>query len=213
MNIPLNAQVEYTDGVCWHVVGRSEFVLINPIIDQVTHLVVKEDESPNSEYVVPLEVVTETTADTIRLNCTRAEMEKMKPFIKTQFVEKKLAEYSEYRGGPYGMGSYYMPYVTSDITVSVPVERQQIPKGELAVHRGTHVQATDGQVGKVDEFVINPENIITHIVMREGHLWGRKDVIIPVSALGETRDDTVFLTLDKQQVESLPSFAVHRHWS
>ena len=52
MEIPLNAQVECTDGVC----GHSEYVLINPVIDQVTHLVVKEDAVPNTEYIVPVEV-------------------------------------------------------------------------------------------------------------------------------------------------------------
>ena len=38
MEIPLQAQVECTDGLC----GRSVYVLINPVTDQVTHLVVKE---------------------------------------------------------------------------------------------------------------------------------------------------------------------------
>ncbi len=38
-------------------------------------------------------------------------------------------------------------------------------------------------------------------------------VIIPLSALGETHEDTVFLNLDKQQIESLPAFPVSRRWS
>ena len=81
--------------------------------------------------------------------------------------------------------SFYKPYVTPDITVEVPVEHLQIPPGELAVRRGTRVEATDGYVGKVDEFVVNPDNgHITHLVMREGHLWGKKDVTIPLSAMG-----------------------------
>ena len=80
------------------------------------------------------------------------------------------------------------------------------------MHRGMPVEAIDGRVGRVDEFVVNPENgHITHLVMREGHLFGKKDVIIPVSALGETREDTVFLNLDKHQVEALPAFPIHRH--
>ncbi len=108
---------------------------------------------------------------------------------------------------------YYMPYVTREVTLRVPVEYQQIPPGELAVQRGTRVEATDGFVGHVDEFVVNPDNgHITHLVMREGHLWGQKDVMIPVSALGETRPDTVFLKLDKHQIGSLPAFPVHRRW-
>jgi hypothetical protein len=49
--------------------------------------------------------------------------------------------------------------------------------------------------------------------MREGHLWGQKDVIIPLSEMGDTREDTVFLKLDKHQIEALPTFPVHRHWS
>ncbi len=66
----------------------------------------------------------------------------------------------------------------------------------------------------VDEFVVNPENgHITHLVMREGHVWGQKDVIIPISAMGEPRQDIVFLKLDKRQIETLPTFPVHRRWS
>jgi hypothetical protein len=215
MEIPLQAQVECSDGAC----GRSVYVLINPVLDQVTHVVVREDSSPNTEYIVPVDVVSETIADTIRLRCSKAELEKMDPFIKTTFIEEKVPMMNYgYGGGMYGMGSYYyMPYVTPAMTVQVPVEHQQIPPGELAVRRGTRVEATDGYVGHVDEFVVNPENgHITHLVMREGHLWGQKDVIIPLSAMGDPRkesEDTVFLKLDKHQIESLPTFPLHRRWA
>ena len=215
MQIPLNAQVECTDGVY----GRSAFVLIDPVVDQVTHLVVKEDLSPNTEYIVPVDFVTETIAGTIRLRCSKAELEKMDPFIKTKFIEEKMPEmFSRYGYGGYGMGSlFYMPYAAPNITAYETEEIQQIPPGELTVHRGTPVEATDGYVGKVDEFVVHPETgHITHLVMREGHLWGKKDVIIPLSALkpmGETYEDTVFLNLDKQQIASLPTFPLHRRWS
>jgi sporulation protein YlmC with PRC-barrel domain len=212
MEIPLDAQVECTDGV----VGRSECVLINPIIDQVTYLVVKEDSSPNTEYIVPVDLVGETITDTIQLRCSMAELEKMDPFIKTTVIEEKVPERIDtYRGGITGRGSfYYLPYVTPERTVYESEENQQIPPGDLAVRRGTRVEATDGYVGHVDEFVVNPENgHITHLVMREGHLWGQKDVIIPLSAMGDTREDTVFLKLDKHQIESLPTFPLHRRWS
>jgi hypothetical protein len=209
MEIPLNAQVECTDGVY----GRSEYVPIDPVTDQMTHLVVKRDAHPHVEYLVSVDFVTETIADTIRLICSKAELEQMTPFIKMEFVEEKALDYAGYRGGIAGMGSYYyMPYVTSEIRV--PVGHQQIPPGELAVHRGARVEATDGYVGHVDEFVVNPENgHITYLVMREGHLWGKKDVIVPLSALGETRQDAVVLNLNKRQIELLPTFPVHRRWS
>ena len=59
MEIPLNAQVECTDGVC----GRSVYVLIDPLLDEVTSLVVKETSSPNMEYIVPVDVISATIAN------------------------------------------------------------------------------------------------------------------------------------------------------
>lgn len=211
MEIALQAQVECTDGVC----GRTAYVLINPVVEQVTHLVVRENAFPYTEYIVPVDLVTETITDTLQLRCSKADLEKMDPFVQTTFVEDKAPYFNQGFNGAYGMGNYYYwPYVSSGSPMYVAVEHQQIPPGELAVRRGTRVEATDGYVGKVDEFVVNPENgHITHLVMREGHLWGQKDVIIPLSAMGETREDTVFLKLDKHQIESLPTFPLQRHWS
>jgi hypothetical protein len=60
MEIPLNAQIECTDGIC----GLSTFVLINLVMDGVTHLVVKENESPNEEYIVLVDLVKETLTNT-----------------------------------------------------------------------------------------------------------------------------------------------------
>ena len=212
MEIPLQARVECTDGVC----GHSVYVLINPVAEKVTHLVVIEDSSPYTEYIVPVEFVSATIVDTIQLRCNKAELEKMDRFIQTEFVEEKVPNGNFLAGnGMYGMGSYYyLPYVTSDGKAYEFVKTQQIPPGELAVHRGTRVEAKDGYIGKVDEFVVNPKNgLITHLVMREGHPWGKKDVIIPLSAMGKTLDGTMFLKLNKHQIESLPTFPVHRRWS
>jgi hypothetical protein len=212
MEIPLQAQVECTDGIC----GRSIYVLIDPLIEQVTHLVVKENSPPNTEYVVPVDVISATIADTIRLSCNKAELGQMKPFVKTEFVESKVPVRNvEFAGGMYRMGSYYfIPYVAPETTIQVPVDHLQIPPGELAVRRGTRVEATDGFVGKVDEFVVNSKTgHITYLVMREGHLWGQKDVIIPISAMDDNGDDTLFLNIDKHQIESLPTFPVHRLWA
>lgn len=211
MEIPLQAQVECTDGAC----GQSEYVLIDPVVKRVTHLVVKEASSPHTQYIVPVDVVSATIAGTIQLRCSKAELEKMDPFVQTEFVEEKTPYLYGSSADGYFMGTYLLwPYVTSEKAEYVPVEHRQIPPGELAARRGTRVEATDGYVGHVDEFVVNSENgHITHLVMREGHLFGQKDVIIPLSAVSDAREDSVFLNLNKDQIESLPTFLVRRPWS
>jgi hypothetical protein len=38
-------------------------------------------------------------------------------------------------------------------------------------------------------------------------------LIIPHSAMRDTRADFVFLKLDKDQIESLPTFSLHQRWA
>jgi sporulation protein YlmC with PRC-barrel domain len=86
------------------------------------------------------------------------------------------------------------------------------PAGELAIRRGARVEAVDGHAGRVDEFLINPENDhITHLVMREGHLWGQKDVTIPMSQIDRFADNTVYLKLNKQEIEELLTIPVQHN--
>jgi hypothetical protein len=209
MEIPLNAHVECTDGVF----GRSIFVLINPVLDELTHIVVKENSS-SSEYIVPIEFVSNSSDETITLRCNKAQLRMMDPFIKKQYIENKVP-YTDSRASnmAYGMGTFYWPYVTADRKVNVSVEQRAIPPEELAVRRGARIEATDGYIGKVDEFLVDQEKChITHLVLREGHLWGQKEVVIPISAMKETQEETVFLNLSKHQVESLPSYPLNRRW-
>ncbi len=66
------------------------------------------------------------------------------------------------------------PYVTPE-AYDITLENEHIPVDELAIRRGASVEATDDRLGRVDEFLINPINdTITHLVLREGHLWGQK---------------------------------------
>jgi len=63
----------------------------------------------------------------------------------------------------------------------------------------------------VDEFLINPINdTISHLVLREGHLWGQKNITIPLSQIDRIDENTVWLKLDKQSIEALPAIPIHR---
>jgi sporulation protein YlmC with PRC-barrel domain len=83
-----------------------------------------------------------------------------------------------------------------------------VPAGEVEVRRGEHVHATDGAIGRVQGVVVDPsDHSVTHVLLDEGHLWGKKRVAIPISAVTRV-DDGVHLTLSKQEVEDLPAVEV-----
>ena len=77
--------------------------------------------------------------------------------------------------------------------------------GEDEVFRGDHVHATDGDIGHVLGFVVEAgSGRVTSILLREGHLLGRRTVLIPRSAVAEVGADGFRLNITREQVRHLP---------
>jgi sporulation protein YlmC with PRC-barrel domain len=105
----------------------------------------------------------------------------------------------------------FEPYVA--LETEVLVEEQKIPPGELAISRGNEVHASDGRIGTADEFVVDRgTGDITHLVLREGHLWEKRDITIPVSQIRKSGDNEIYLKLSKKEIAKLPSVPVFRIW-
>ena len=204
MDIPINVDVMCAGKPC----GRSTYLIVNPVNEHITHLVVAEKAFPNIERLVPVDRILESTPKSIQLRCSQADLSGMDAFDETDFIKAGQLEVSL----PYSVPYEVWPYAMYD-AMPVPFEHEHIPAGEIAIRRGTPVEATDGEVGKVDEFLVDPENdVITHLVLREGHLWGKKDVTIPVSEINRIAEEAVYLKLDKEAIEELPTVPVRRKW-
>ena len=209
MDIPLNVDVKCADGPC----GRSSTIILNPISMEITHVVVKDQQE---EYLVPLELITESTPTAIQLRCRVDELTKLERFVRMQFLGSEEIDLEEdLRRTATESDANYWPYNSLDDNyVEMYGQVEQIPHHELAIHRGAHVEAANGYIGQVDEFIVNPtNNHITHLVLRRGHLWGRKDISIPVKEIDYIEQDTVHLTLDKDAIKALPAVTVRRQAS
>ena len=80
-----------------------------------------------------------------------------------------------------------------------------VPLGEVQIRHGDHVHATDGEIGRVEGLVIDPDNHqVTHVLLQDGHLWGHKEVAIPIGAVTDA-EIGIRLNLSKEQVENLPA--------
>ncbi len=199
-DIPIKAKVECTDGSC----GKSTNVIVNPVSHKVTHLVVQDKSLPdNATRLVPASKVANVTPQQITLNCAKAEVAKMSPFIVSNFIRESAP------GKAYASGdAYTSEYVIND-TAYDDIPEENIPEGELALHSGMHIEASDGKVGKLNVLVLDPTSgDITHLLLREGHLWGKKDVAIPVSAIDFCDAKTVYLKLDKAAIKALADASV-----
>lgn len=192
MDIPLNVKVYCVDGAC----GQSKEVVLDRKTEEVTHLVVKQKSAPHTELLVPIDLIAQATPQVIRLRCAKGELAGLQPFLKTEVIEQKIPHYVS--------NPWLMPDEVPE-TKWITVKREAIPPGEVAVRQGARVEAADGRVGRLDEFVVDPgTEQVTHLIMREGHLWGQREVTIPVSEIDHLEENTIYLKLGKKQVGSLP---------
>ena len=100
------------------------------------------------------------------------------------------------------------PYVTPARRI-ISDTHATLSSQELAIRRGTRVRATDGRIGQVSEFLIDPTSLyVTHLVLREGLPWDRKYITIPVSEIDRIEEDILYLHLDKKAVRALPTIPI-----
>jgi len=211
MDIPSDAEVRCTDGAG----GRSTSLIVNLVTKEIAHLLVEAKDSFHDEHLVPLSLIEESGTEYIQLRRSRGELASCDPFVKSEFLHLDCSGQFGYFPPEYDLDfdSVAMwPYLEADWEASgMYVGIEQIPVGELGIHRGAQVDAIDGHIGHVDAFVVNPENNhITHLVLREGHIWGEKDVTIAVADIQRIGDDVVYLKQDRRTLHNLPGIPVRR---
>ena len=185
----IGADVSCTDGAC----GEVSRLIVDPAADTVTHLVVEPGHRHGHGRLVPVSLV-DTSTGQIRLRCTKAEFENLDPAEETLQLPEEYPTTTFVGGYDPALSTGRRQYVTED----------SVPLGEVEVRPGEHVHATDGHIGQVQGFVIDPaSHHVTHALLQEGHLWGRKEVAIPISAVTHV-DDGIWLSISKQQVQDLP---------
>ncbi len=210
LDIRINASVACTDGDAGHI----QALVVNPVQKALTHIVVGKHESDQwSQHLVQINVVQEASPDQVQLTCTLAELADMEPFVEHRYIgpdeiDSTIPDYVSMEAG-----EYMSPYTVDMYQGGIDVGIEAIPHGELAIHRGANVEATDGKIGHVGEFVVEPESgHITHIVLKKGHLWRKREIAVPVSHVRRVLDDDVFLDLDKDAVNALPEPSLVRQY-
>jgi sporulation protein YlmC with PRC-barrel domain len=194
--------------------GEVTRVILDPDSRSVTHLVIEPGHGGEVGRLVPLDLVAQTAGE-IRLSCTLAEFGRLDP---AEDVELDADSYGGGYGEPasvqgYGnVGGMGVGGSASGLGIGMgtghhrrTIVTNAVPLGEAEVARHEHVHALDGEIGQVEGFVVDPaSHQVTHVLLQEGHLWGRKEVAIPISAVTAV-DDGIRLNLTKKQVEDLPS--------
>src|ERR1700679_4045414 len=212
----IGTEVSASDGP----VGKVSRVVVNPVAKALTHLVVETGRGRGPSRLVPLDLVSGDGSGSgeVQLLCTKAEFDNLEPAEETKFIPRTTS-FGSFGAGdvlswPYygaagiggldGIGGAGGMGTEDGSAVPRRVTYDTVPVGEVSVRRGQPVLATAGAIGHVQGLVVPPESgHVTHVLLQEGHLWGRKEVAIPISDVDTTVDGTQ-LKIAKQAVQDLP---------
>ena len=215
MRLDLGTKVQCSDGD----LGELADIVIDPTTRQVTHVVVEPHHKLYTSRLVPIELVRGGEGEPIVLECTLDEAGKLEHAEEIAYL--RLGEFpvedpkwdvqvTEMLALPYDQG-LDMPtagVLTYDRGVDVRYER--VPKGEIEIRRRSPVtSADDHSIGHVDGLVVDEGHVVA-MVLEHGHLWGKREITIPIGAVDQVDADGVSLTITKDQVEALAPVRVHR---
>ncbi|QMU77002.1 PRC-barrel domain containing protein [Streptacidiphilus sp. PB12-B1b] len=209
----IGARVHCQDEDC----GRLDRVVIDPVGKRLTHLVVDPRHGQGNKRLVPIDLVdpAATTADDVRLRCSLDGFEALDPAEETDFAPgtgelgyepEQMVSLPYYGLGAGGVG-IGDPGLMSPLNPA-PVVYDRVPAGEVQIRRGDRIEATDGEIGKVKGLVVDPQDGgVTHVLLAEGHLWGRKTVAVPIRSV-TCAAGGVTVALTKKELEDLPPVPV-----
>jgi hypothetical protein len=198
----IGTEATCTNGIC----GELSRVVVDPVARSVTHLVVEPKHRPGPPRLVPLDLV-DAAAGSIRVRCTLSAFDELDAAEEVHFLPGSIG----YAG--YGPGqALFWPYYSGRMGVGVgmgevseAITYDTLPVGDVAVRRGEHVHAVDGDIGRVQGLVMDRgDRRVTHVLLQDGHLWGRKEVAIPIGNVTGV-DDGIRLNITKQEVQDLPA--------
>ena len=200
----IGAQVHCEDGVCGDLVR----LIVDPVKRVVTHLAVERRHGHDRGRLVPIGLVEAAAGQDVQLSCNRAEFEALDDAKETEFVPAPDGQWNyppneRLLMPDFGLGD------TGGMGQGLPGRlapggaHDRVPPGEVELRRGQSVHASDGAIGHVRGLVADPsDHQITHVLLDEGHLWGRKEVSIPINAVTGI-DDGVRLNLTKADIAAL----------
>ncbi len=198
----IGAHVDASDGRC----GDLARLIFNPTTNVLTHLIVEPGHRDEQARVVPFDLVASASEDVIQLSCTKERYDQLDSAEDVQMLRDTTGAY-----GGFSTTSMYFGVGRPLGHHPQPMYSDSVPLGEIEIRQGDPVHAKDGPIGEVQALVIDPaDHHVTHVLLKEGHVWARKQVAIPIGVANRV-DYEVRVDLTKDEIEALPPASLKAH--
>jgi len=209
------ADVQTYDG---QKVGDIVRVVLDPVTKEVTHLVVRKGFLLKRDKLVPVDLITSTTEDRVKLRKDVDDLARLPDFEESYYVRvnETAAEYPYPPGyiapvysypplGYAGWGVAHYPLYPPPPYV-LETERN-IPERTVPLKEGAEVFSADEEhVGYVERVFTDGQNDrATHILISEGLLLKERK-LVPTNWIQEVRENRVRLATTSELIDGLPEY-------
>lgn len=161
------------------------------------------------DIVVPVSLVTEVSAQGIRLNTTQDALSTFPDYELTieKPLEKPLTTPKEPSYTDRWPGILPLPSIWRD-QGKVRLRERNVPERTVDLRRGMTVYSPEGEkLGEVAGLVAEAESKeASHLVLRRSHLFQDEQRLIPLDLVDFTIRDDVYLSIGEAQVMGLPPY-------
>lgn len=228
MELTLKSLLNYSLTTIDGTIGEVDEFYVDGQSYQVRYLIVKTGSWLSERKVlISPDALTKDTGDgsIFPVNLTKEQV-KNSPDIDTDKPVSRQHEFelhghyqwqnywgsSFYGGGSMGMGMM-SPVVDQKVSTETDKNDQHtdddIHLRSTKTLTGYHIHATDGEIGHVNDFIIDDQTWqLTFIVVDTANWFGGKKVLIPITDIKrvEWASDLVYLAIDKAAVEQSRPF-------
>lgn len=212
MRLELGARVGLEDGAD----RRLADIVIDATSKSVTHLVVQSADDPDSARLVPMELANRTAEGReLSLRLTAEGLDQLDRVHEHAYL--RAGEQAEKEPGwdigvedmqpvPQPAAPGVFPEYGGDPLQDATVAYDRVPKGEIELRHASDVYSSEGHhMGHVDGVLLADGDAITDLLLERGHLWWKREITIPASAISKVETDMVTLGATKKEVGSFPS--------
>lgn len=228
MHARLGMPVDASDGP-W---GELDDFVVDPTNWHITHLVVQPHHHHERSHLVSVDEVG-SCDDRLELALTGSAIDETPKVEVTEFIRVKppavlgngwTSDAGAIHAWPYYplggtavgfAGSGFITGYSSTGSTGSPqyaaTTFDHLPHGRVEIRRSSQVVTSDDHtVGKVDGFLFDDDGLITHLVLDHGHLWGRREVTIPIEHVFRATREQVHLDVTRAEVGEFPAVKFHR---
>jgi starvation-inducible DNA-binding protein len=192
--------------------GKIDRIIIDPVADEITHLVVRKGIFLPEEKIVPVSDIATATKERVNLE-DGAGFDEYQPFEESHYVAVNTPHAADVSGtlaaepaipplawyGPYGAP------LPPELPYTRTVTARNIPERAVALKPESPVFSKDlDEIGTISEIIANQEGRATHLVIN--YDVPAPERAIPITFVQRIGESGVHLSVDPSTVSALPPF-------